>query len=266
MLQDNALSSWRALSPSVQVIVFGAETGVADAANGVGALHVPEIATSEHGTPLVSDLFRRAQELATNEMLCFVNADIILPPKLLDAVETTVTIRPDAIGVGQCRDIEIDGDVRGWTPDLEAAARAAPLRGPGGIDYIVFARGAFPTMPPFAVGRANFDNWLLWDARKRGLAVVDFTEAVPAIHQMHAYGHLEGGQTEAYFGAEARRNFALAGGRLRLFNVDDATHRLTPNGLRRNLRAPVRANPAVRRLALEFGRLRRRLGKKESSL
>jgi hypothetical protein len=266
VLQENALASWRALVPAVQVIVFGTETGAAEAADAVGALHVPEIAMSERGTPLVNDLFRRAQELADNEWLCFVNADIILPPAFMAAVEAAVARLPRAIAVGQCRNIEIDGPTGGWTPEIEAAALRAPLRGPGGIDYIVFRQGAFSAFPPFTLGRANFDNWLVWDARKRGLPVVDLTQTVPAIHQMHAYDHVQGGQSEAYFGAEAHHNFVLAGGRLRLFNIDDATHRLTPRGLRRNGLAPFRANPVLRWLALEYGRLQRRLRKTELSL
>ena len=67
-------------------------------------------------------------------------------------------------------------------------------------------------MPPFALGRAFFDNWLIWDARRRGLPVVDLTEVVPALHQDHAYDHLEGGRRAAYAGEDARRNLELAGG------------------------------------------------------
>jgi hypothetical protein len=257
--QENALASWRALGPAVQVIVFGDEVGTADAARAVGALHIPEIARSERGTPLVNDLFRRAQDVASNEALCFVNADVILPPGLAGAVDVAFSRLPGAVAVGQCHEMEVGGSVRGWTPDLEAAAVDAPLRGPGGIDYIVFARGAFGSIPPFALGRANFDNWLLWDARRHGRPVVDLTQTVPAVHQSHGYEHVDGGRDEAYFGIEARCNYELAGGRLHLFNIDDATHRLTPAGVRRNLVAPFRASPPLRWVALVAGGVSRRV-------
>jgi hypothetical protein len=255
--QENALSSWRALAPSVQVIVFGAEPGAAEAASATGALHVPEIARSERGTPLVNDLFRRAQELAANETLCFVNADIILPPAFAEAVAIALARLHGAIAVGQCRNVDVGFRVDGWTAEFEAEAVGAPLRGPGGIDYIVFPRGAFSTFPPFRLGRANFDNWLLWDARRRGRPVVDLTQMVPAVHQSHEYEHVEGGRAEAYFGAEARHNYDLAGGRLHLFNIDDSTHRLTARGVRRNLLAPLRTTPPLRWLVLAAGRMAR---------
>jgi hypothetical protein len=259
VLQENALASWRALAPAVEVIVFGTETGATEAASAAGALHVPQIARSERGTPLVDDLFKRAQELATNETLCFVNADIILPPMLADAAVAAFARLPEAILVGQCREVDVSDHLNGWTPELEVEARGAPLRGPGGIDYIVFPRGAFSTLPPFALGRANFDNWLLWNVRRQGRPLVDLTQTVLAVHQTHDYEHVDGGRAEAYFGGEASRNYALAGGRLHLFNIDDSTHRLTPTGVRRNLSAPLRAAPPLRWLALAAGSLARRV-------
>lgn len=257
MLQENALASWRRADPDGEVLVFGDEPGAAAAAAAAGAVHIPDIARTDHGTPRVDDLFRRAAELAANDLLCFVNADVIVPPSFRDSVARVARELPSAVVVGQCRDVLVDRRVAGWDGRLDAEAVVAPLRGPGGIDFVVFPRGAFDDMPPFAVGRAHFDNWLLWSARRRGLPVVDVTEVVPAVHQRHEYRHVEGGKAEAYFGAEASRNFALAGSRVRLFNIDDATHRLATDGLHRRLSAPLRANRAVRWSVLAAGRVGR---------
>jgi hypothetical protein len=259
LLQRNALASWRTLAPGVEVLVFGDELGASDAAAAAGAVHIAGLASNQNGTPRVDDLFRRAEGAATYDTLCFVNADVILPPSLSVAVGHIAAELPGAIAVGQCREVDVEEAIDGWTSWLERAALRAPLRGAGGIDYIVFPKGSFPDLPPFALGRANFDNWLVWDARRRGLPVVDLTETVPAIHQQHDYDHVDGGRAEAYFGAEAHTNYDLAGGRLRLFNIDDATHRLTADGLRRNVSAGLRAHPVVRWIALEAGSVARRL-------
>ena len=71
------------------------------------------------------------------------------------------------------------------------AVRDGRLRGPTAIDWFVFSDRLFDPIPPFLVGRAAFDNWMIWKARTRG-PVIDATEAVIAIHQPHDYAHLDG--------------------------------------------------------------------------
>ena len=50
-------------------------------------------------------------------------------------------------------------------------------RGAAAMDWFVFPAGLFGEVPPFAVGRAGFDNWLVWKARQVGI-VVDATHDV----------------------------------------------------------------------------------------
>ena len=60
----------------------------------------------------------------------------------------------------------------------------------GWLDWFLFTRGLFDRMPEFAVGRAAFDNWLIWAARDRQAAVVDTSDVVPALHQRHDHSHV----------------------------------------------------------------------------
>ena len=55
--QRNSLRSWSLLDPVPEIIVFGRDEGVAEAAAEVSAIHIPDIACNEHGTPLVNALF-----------------------------------------------------------------------------------------------------------------------------------------------------------------------------------------------------------------
>src|SRR5436190_8087126 len=75
--QRNAVTTWTLLRPRPEVILFGDEEGVAELCAELGLRHVPEVRRSEHGTPLISDLFGRAQRLARADLLCFVNGDIV---------------------------------------------------------------------------------------------------------------------------------------------------------------------------------------------
>ncbi len=254
-IQRNALASWRAL-PGVEILLLGSAAGVAEAAAASRAAHVPGLDETPSGAPRVDAVFERAEAWASSDALLYVNGDILLPPSIVEVVGDVRGKLRDAVCVGQCLNVDVSAEVSRFDPAL---AEGGVLRGPGGIDYVAFTRGTFRAMPPFALGRAFFDNWLIWDARRRGLPVVDLTEVVQALHQNHAYDHLEGGRRAAYAGEDARRNLELAGGRLHLFNIDDATHRCTATGLRRNRLAPLRAAPPLRRAALLFGALERRV-------
>jgi hypothetical protein len=70
----------------------------------------------------------------------------------------------------------------------------------------------------------------VWRARERGRPVVDVTRSIVAVHQSHDYSHIPGGLEEAYYGAEARYNEQLAGGRQHIYSLHDATHRLYRSG------------------------------------
>jgi len=69
-------------------------------------------------------------------------------------------------------------------------------------------------IPAFAVGRGNWDNWMLHDAKVRQIPVIDGTEAITAIHQNHKYSHTMGSRKVAYVtGVEAVENERLAKGK-----------------------------------------------------
>lgn len=253
-IQRNAVRSWVALASDVQVVLLGDEHGVADAARELGAGHAATVARSDHGTPRIDDAFARIDELAEHELRCFVNADILLLDDFLPAVSRVRRAFERFLVVGETRDLEIRDE-----PPLETAEQRQALqrraleqgesRGATAIDYFVFTAGLFDPVPPFVVGRARFDNWLVWRARQRG-PVVDATRAIAAVHQRHDYAHVEGGFEEAHFGEEARRNEQLAGTGNRIYTIYDASHRLRSDGsIRRHAGAILRARERARKAA-----------------
>ena len=115
----------------------------------------------------------------------------------------------------------------------ELAAREGKLHKPTGIDYFLFTPRLFDPIPPFAIGRTAWDNWLIYRARSRRAAVIDATRDVLAIHQNHDYAH-GGGYKAVWKGSEARTNFELAGGDAHIFTIWDASHVLEHGKLREN--------------------------------
>lgn len=88
VIQTNAIRSWISLHPPCEVILFGNEEGTAEIASELGIRHIPDVERSEYGTPLISSLFRIAQSIGTHELMCYVNADIILMNDFMESSGT----------------------------------------------------------------------------------------------------------------------------------------------------------------------------------
>jgi len=251
-LQEAALRSW-CLLDDVEVVLVGDEPGIAEAAARAGALHVGGVALSPHGTPRLDDAFARVDEVADGRLRVFVNADIVLLPDLLDAVGAVRAFDAFLL-VGQTRELAVEPTE---LDDRDALRRRAladgELRGVAAIDWFVFPAGLFDPLPPFVVGRAGFDNWLVWRGRQAG-PVIDATHDVVAIHQPHGYGHLAAGKDEAYYGDEAAENLRLGGGKQRTYTLHDASHRLVDGRLRRHYGATLRARETARKVGWKLGR------------
>jgi hypothetical protein len=253
-VQSAAIASWIALREDVQVVLVGDEPGVEAAARKLGAEHVPDVARNEYGTPLLDDAFVRVDRIARLPWRCLVNADVVLGPDLLATVERLTSQLQAFLLVGQARDLDRDLVDPDPVRARSVALQRGTLRGVTALDWFVFPEGHFDPIPPFAVGRAGFDNWLLWRGRQTG-PVIDATGAVVAIHLTHGYDHVAGGKEAAYYGPEAARNVALAGGTRHVYTLHDATHVVQADGsLRRNYGALLRWRETVRKVAWKLGR------------
>jgi hypothetical protein len=234
-IQRNAIESWRALRPDVQVILVGDEDGVEDAARAAGVEHAADLTQNDRGTPRLDSAFERTADLARWPLWCLVNADIVLLDDFPLAVERVASAFSDFLVVGESRDLDVEAgaqvdDATARAQLRKRALEAGRLRGYAALDYFVFPRGLFDPVPPFLIGRACFDNWLVWRARDLGRPVVDVTRGVVVVHQAHDYSHVRGGLEEVYYGEEARYNEQLAGGREHIYSLHDATHRLYRRG------------------------------------
>jgi len=271
-IQRNALSSWTFLRPECETLLFGDEVGTAEVCSEFRLQQIAEVGCNEYGTPLVSDIFQTAQALARHPVVGYVNADIILMDDFLEAVARVVKRKRRFLMVGRRWDLRVDGHLD-FGPHWQERLRAhlvenGELHPPTGTDFFVFPRGMLRDLPPFVVGRPVWDNWLLYKARKLGIAVIDVTKAVSVVHQNHDHRHVPNRSGEAWEGPEADYNRQLMGSRDHLFELIDATHILTPRTLspaigykyllRRCRTLPI-LNVKMRILVQFLGRLKERL-------
>jgi hypothetical protein len=185
----------------------------------------------------VSDLFKQAQQLSVNNLFCYVNSDIILMSDFMQAIQRVVDQKSRFLLVGHRWNFDVK-EVLEFKPDWEEKLRSqvkkfATLAGMSAIDFFVFPRGLLGEIPPFAVGRPLWDNWMLYRARSLSVPLIDATPVVMAVHQNHDYSHHPQGKEGLWKGDEQLANAKLAGGVEHAFALFDATHLLTPQKLRR---------------------------------
>ena len=235
IIQRNAIQSWTLLQPRPEIILFGDDEKTAVVAKEFGVIHIPSVARNEYGTPLINDIFSMAQREASYDILCYVNADIILMSDFILALEHFIHFRDKFLVVGQRWDVDIKNNLEFgscWEDRLRTfVSQNGNMHHQTGIDYFIFPRGLWGKIPPFAIGRTAWDNWLIYRARAKGAAVIDATESIMAIHQNHDYSHISGGIEDAWRGKEAKRNLLLAGSSKRIFTIGDANWLLSAQGL-----------------------------------
>jgi len=236
LIQRNAICSWLNLGPQVEVILLGDEAGLASIAAELGVIHIPQVERTTGGTPLVSSMFELARRNSTSPLLACVNADILLRPDFVQAALDVTCQADHFLMVGQRWDLDVREPLDfspGWPERLrEQAHTQGKLHRASGSDYFIFPRACFADMPAFAIGRAGWDNWMIYAGRRNGWPVIDGTPSIEIIHQSHDYSHLPGGQPH-YRHHETFQNVALAGGKRVIFELKDVNRRLVNGRLQK---------------------------------
>src|SRR5262250_2654277 len=154
IIQRNAIKSWTLMRPQPEIILFGDDEGTAEVAKSFGLRHVPQVVRNEYGTPLLNDLFEQAQRAGAHDVLCYVNADVILMSDFCQTVDRVVRWKTSFLLVGQRWDADIRESLDflvGWESGLRVLLGSQGALHPStGMDYFVFPRGMWGDIPPFA--------------------------------------------------------------------------------------------------------------------
>ena len=173
-IQTTAISSWMSVADDVQVTLVG-DNGV-DAAKRLKIDHADISGYNEYGTPLVNALFDAGQAHAMHDIMCEISSDIILSADCALAFQTMLKYDDRPFMVGARMDI------------VQTEGGPQPVQHAGcAIDYFAFMHGTLGDIPPFAIGRDIYDQWLLWAARhKWDMMTIDATDDIFALHVEHA--------------------------------------------------------------------------------
>lgn len=236
VIQQNMLHNWQTLGDEIEVVVIGNDPGIAENCQALGIKHLPNVHTNEHGTPLLSSIFSLGRGVNDSPFLAYANADILFLPELLDVLKIVAKKKEQFLAVGQRWNLDLKEPfdfTKGWDERLRRLTLAeGRLHGQTGSDYFIYPRDCFQEIPDFAVGRAGWDNWMIFKARWEHWAVVDISPSVMVVHQKHDYGHLPGG-VRHYRLPETDKNVQLGGGRRTIFTLKDITHTVEERELKR---------------------------------
>lgn len=231
ILQDNAIDSWIRLVGKENVCLFGDdETKENSARNGI-FYEKPE--TNENGLPLINSIFKIAREKFTADYFLYLNSDIILLSDFIDTAKLLkCRFKSDFFLIGRRTNLDINTHIDFSKPDTENRLRkqaqmSGKLVGATAIDYFLFPRYAFQTIPPLRIGRAGYDNILIYWAKKyEKISVIDGTGSILAIHQNHDYNHVRGGEKEVFSGKDAQDNLKTVGIRERIFLITESDYKI----------------------------------------
>lgn len=238
-IQNNAINSWMHLGKEVNVLLVGEEDGLSEAAKKYGIRLLKKVARNSRGTPLVSSIFGLAREYSTSPLLVYLNADIMVTPDFVNVARDVMRHTEDFLVVGRRWDLDLSErlDFSGkWVDRLADLIKTkGRLHPTGGSDYFIYPRNCFQQIPDLSIGRAGWDNWMIYEARRCGWKVVDASQTYKVVHQQHDYSHLPGGKPH-YRLPESDKNIRLAGGRYAIFTLEDANWQLRDGHL---VKAPL---------------------------
>lgn len=240
-IQENAIVSWCKIRPKCQIILLGSEKGVAEIAKKYKLEHISDIKTSDKGTPIVSDLFLKAQQNAKFPIVAYVNSDLIFLNDFQSYIQK-IKLKSFLV-VGKRWELDIKRKInfdKNWRRGIAKTLQdKGEIKSSKAIDYFILPKTLNLNIPPLIIGRWVWDNWFLYQAKKLKIPLIDATSQITAIHQSHDYSHV-GGFKAIWLGEEHKINMDLTPDKRRSFNIDNADWVLTNDGLTRPKISPYR--------------------------
>lgn len=240
VIQDNAIKSWQMLDPKPEIILYGNDPGVKEAAKRLKVKHVPNVKCNRHGTPYLDRIFRDADKRAKNKLMCFMNADIIFLTNINDCIKQVPYKK--YLFIGRRFDVKIEKLInfkdKKWKEKIYNHLIKKGTFHTMGTDYFVYNKGLFAKMPNFVIGRGCNDSWKILSALEQRVPVIDASDVIVAVHQNHDYSHLKNAPHQKYYKTEeGKRNIRLARfDKVRPPSFYDSTHLFTKKGIKRAMR------------------------------
>lgn len=228
-VQRSAIRSWKAAFPKAEIFLFGKEQGLVAICREEGLEHGGTLQSHEGGGEVITPMFQQMAERFPGQPMLYLNSDIFLEPAVKE------TLRPlsekegpwiattrrwcvprfegPAIDSGQWKNFWLRTSVEGEYGDACA------------LDLFLIRDFSLKEMPPFLIGHAGWDNWMIFHARMRGIPVIDLSAEIAAIHCEHDYAYArQNTRQDRRDGPLEDHNLRLLGPESHRFHLGHATH------------------------------------------
>lgn len=182
IIQRNAIRSWQLLG--YDIVLFGEEAE--EICNEFNIKNMP-VKRNQKGTPLIDSIIYQCKD----NISIYVNADIILPPSFATAVLLCQWKFKKFLMIGRRWNTEVT-ELIDFRSKWEDKIKSKKPEGALSKDYFVFTKDLYKKIPPFAIGRGEWDHWMMAEALIQNVPVVDASQITQVIHQNHDFSHLKG--------------------------------------------------------------------------
>lgn len=253
-VQISAIRSWKQALPQAQVVLFGNEPGLESVCREEGIQHGGGVETDREGHEILSGIFRKAKDREPHGLQIYLNSDILLDESAAVAVATLQSLAGPFLATARRRCLPPwSGPARAGA-DLAAflKSRENPVRWGSACSLDIFLIRDFPveTMPKFRIGHAAWDNWMIFQARCRGIPAIDLSRILRPFHCDHDYSYSRGNPRPRERNlALDQRNLELLDGEPKKFHMGYCDHEVAGGQVVR------RSGAAFTQRQLEFLRI-----------
>lgn len=191
-IQHKAIRSWISLKPRPEILLIGNEEGIKEVCEQYGLRHVPHVRTNEYGVPYLNSAIEQAIRHASHDILCYVNADIVVSSNLTTAIaqikekkwrKFLMTAPPHVIDFSLITHFE-----PGFERELLPKVLIKPIKVGGQGDIFAFTKKTYilSEIPDLVIGRGYFDFWFSTYAVLHLIPTVDATDFVTLFHPIEA--------------------------------------------------------------------------------
>ena len=195
-IHRNMILNWASLMPRVQPVLFtnlSASNMINKLAVSRGWKLLPLQGVNKYGTPFLRNMYHATSNVIKSRFYGFCNGDILFNDGListLEGVSDYLTGFNSTLVIGRRFNVNINESSGEMLFDRDSVTRKAKKHGrlfmTVAEDFFFIARPElFPwhTIKDIVIGRPAYDNYLVGQASQGGVAVVDATNTIVALHQ-----------------------------------------------------------------------------------
>lgn len=192
-VQISAIRTWKQALPQAQVVLFGNEPGLDSVCREEGIQHGGGVETDGGGHEILSSIFRKAKNLEPRGLQIYLNSDILLDESAAVAVASLQSFPGPFLATARRRCLPPWSGPARTGGELAALLKSheSPVRWGSACSLDIFLFRDFPveTMPEFRIGHAAWDNWMIFQARCRGIPSIDLSRVLRPFHFDHDYSY-----------------------------------------------------------------------------